>query len=184
MKLIVRMLLAGTICMAHIIGMYYFYVAHWVDKSEIIIVWVSMIQVGLTMSLIFYLGLVININTNGKYYNLHKIEDHGRIYEKLGIRQFKFILFHSPFVFLNKNLKVNKFKKSQVAKLEEKMRIVEFGHLVGFILILLISPLMSLRNWKFAIWLVVFNILFHLYPIFLQRYNRQRINKIKELNRT
>lgn len=178
MHIILRISLSALIISIHTIATYYFYSAHWVDNSDLLIIWVSLIQVGISMSLLFYLGLILKIPTNLKYFDFNELERNGQLYENLGIKIYKFVLFRSPFVFLNKGLKLNKNDKPQIIELENKMRIVEFGHLIGLILIFALVPIMAYRSWKFSLWLIIFNILFHIYPIFLQRFNRHRIKRL------
>lgn len=178
MHIILRIFLSIFIIAIHFVAIYYFYSAHWVVNSDLLIIWVSFIQVGISMSLLFYLGFLLKTPTTSKYFDFNKHEINGKIYKKLGIKAFKFILLNSPFVLLNKGLKLKKNDKAQISQLEKKMKIVEFGHLIGAIMVFAIMPIMFYRSWKFSIWLMIFNILFHIYPIFLQRYNRLRIERI------
>ena len=178
MKTILRIIAVLAVTLGHAAALYYFYSASWVTLSGFLIFWASLILVGLSMSFLFYIGLFIKIPTSGSYYQPAAIENSGRLYELLGINTYKFILFHSPFVFLGKNLRAKKYKTSQLMDLEKKMRISEFGHLVGFVMVFILIIPMYQRSWKFAFWLTLLNILMHLYPIFLQRYNRIRINKL------
>lgn len=178
MKQVLRIIGAFAVIALHAAAFYYFISAPWVTGSNFLIFWASLALVGLSMSFMFYMGLLIKIPITGRYFTAIDIEQGGKLYEQLGIHVYKFILFHSPFVFLGKHLRAKNYKHSQLLELEQKMRISEFGHLVGFVMILAVTFPMCRRSWKFAAWLTFLNIIMHLYPIFLQRYNRMRINKL------
>ena len=178
MKKILRILAVLAVTLGHAAVIYYFYTASWVTLSDFLIFWASLILVGLSMSLLFYIGSIIKIPISGSYYQFAAVEKVGRLYELLGINSSKLILFRSPFVLLSKDLRAKKYKNSQIMELEKKMRIPEFGHVVGFVMVFVLIIPMYQRSWKFAFWLTLLNVLMHLYPIFLQRYNRLRICKL------
>ena len=121
MKTILRILAVLAVTLGHAAAIYYFYTASWVTLSDFLIFWASLILVGLSMSLLFYIGLIIKLPTTGSYYQFAAIEKGGRLYELLGINSYKFILFHSPFVLLSKDLHAKKYKNSEIMELEKKI---------------------------------------------------------------
>jgi len=102
MKTILRIIAILAVTLGHVAALYYFYSASWVTLSDFLIFWASLILVGLSMSLLFYIGLIIKIPTSGSYYQFAAMEKGGKLYEILGINSYKFILFHSPFVLLSR----------------------------------------------------------------------------------
>jgi len=59
------------------------------------------------------------------------------------------------------------------------MREAEQIHVFGLLLIMIIAILFAfIRDIRFLLWFSIFNIIMNLYPIFLQRYNRNRIGSV------
>jgi hypothetical protein len=68
--------------------------------------------------------------------------------------------------------------------LEYKTKQSELGHLIIFFIVLWFTIYVIIKfSFIKSIWLILLNILFNVYPIFLQRYNRPRIQKAIELNK-
>jgi len=52
-------------------------------------------------------------------------------------------------------------------------------HFLGFLFSLIITIVFGLaRNYRFFIWMSLINLLLNLYPVLLQRYNRNRIQRV------
>ena len=61
------------------------------------------------------------------------------------------------------------------------MRSAEEVHVLGFLINLVLAALFGfLRDPRFFLWLGGFNVIINLYPIFLQRYNRRRVQMLLE----
>ena len=56
----------------------------------------------------------------------------------------------------------------------------EFGHFVGFCVVMILTVVMGLKtNYLMAIMIFIGNILFNFYPFMLQRFHRLRLNELK-----
>ncbi len=118
-----------------------------------------------------------------KYYLPKSFEMNGKLYAGSGVRLYKKFMFNGDIY----NRILRKFKpahriisnRSSLVVWEKESRAKEFGHLIHFImgLIALIYALTE-GYYQAAIYLAILNILFNLYPIMLQRYNRARIYRI------
>lgn len=136
----------------------------------------------LVMTWVAILGGVLHITMPlpASYYRIKQFESDGRLYEFLGVHIFKKLLIRSPLALLNPTIR-HKGDRSALVDLESKMRDAETGHLFIFIIILLTALYTAMKGWwNFTIWLMLFNILFNVYPIMLQRYNRARLTPILE----
>ena len=59
------------------------------------------------------------------------------------------------------------------------MKKTEMIHFLGFLFSLIITIVFGLaRNYRFFIWMSLINLLLNLYPVLLQRYNRNRIQRV------
>jgi hypothetical protein len=57
----------------------------------------------------------------------------------------------------------------------------EFGHFIGFCIVMIITILIGIRNsGTIAIMILVVNIFFNFYPFMLQRFHRLRLNELKK----
>lgn len=113
------------------------------------------------------------------YYNEKPWEQGGKIYQAFGINFFRKLLVGIGWERLNK--KSNPVKKSPKALeyLHYRTKQSELGHIIILIIVFGFNVFVA---FKFGIlkslWLLVLNILFNLYPILLQRYNRPRIERV------
>jgi hypothetical protein len=124
-------------------------------------------------------SLAIRFSFAPNYYAIKSFEQTGRVYEWLGVRLVKKILRRGPLAILSPTLRFPEEKTvAGLEKLENEMRNAETIHLYVFIFILLLTGFALLNGWLDAVgWLSLFNILFNIYPIMLQRYNRIRMQE-------
>ena len=72
-------------------------------------------------------------------------------------------------------------RRSDIDKLEETMRYAETNHILTFAVVLcLVAYELGFSRLDRALWLMTFNILYNVYPIMLQWYNRVRISSLVE----
>lgn len=115
---------------------------------------------------------------NASYFEEKQWERRGKVYENLGINMFRKILVWIGWEKLNK--KANPVKHNTIAlqHLHYQTKKSELGHLV---ILLIVFGFNLFVAFKFSVlsslWLLALNILLNLYPIFLQRYNRPRIER-------
>jgi len=98
----------------------------------------------------------------------------------IGMTGFKWMVKHTFFKYFNQKLKFE--TRPTIAQLQEirtEMTYSEISHFMAFIFIFVV---MVLKLWNgqvtFAITLLIFNIIFNLYPSLLQQQNKKRIDKI------
>lgn len=119
----------------------------------------------------------LKLDYKSNYYNLKPLEKHGEIYTCFGVNLFRGFL---------KKIGWNKIsdKSSGVVikdldrlkKREKHTREAELAHLLLFIHFMIIIFYL-LPNYN-VFWLFLLNIILHIYPVFLQRYNRPRYLKL------
>lgn len=118
------------------------------------------------------------------YYNEKGWERRGKLYEYLGINFFRKLLVWTGWEKLNK--KANPIEKSTnvLVNLHYKTKKSELGHLIILVIVIGFNIFVALRFGVLkSMWLLTLNILLNLYPIFLQRYNRPRIERAINLSR-
>lgn len=96
-------------------------------------------------------------------------------YQQLGVRAFRWLLLHSPFRFANTQIYLHQSRSKQsVELLHRRMLEAEWAHIINVLLVFIATFVYQ----EIAFWLLVWNVVFNLYPIFLQRYNRLRISRL------
>ncbi len=121
------------------------------------------------------------------YFNLCSFERSGRLYERLGIRQFK--RFASAGDFLNRRRRRadpefrNISDYSSAIDWEEgQTRFNELAHLGSLIFNLIMVGWLCYRGRYTWLGLILFlNLMLNIYPIMLQRYNRARVRRLRLL---
>jgi hypothetical protein len=118
------------------------------------------------------------------YYKEKGWERRGKTYEHIGINFFRKLLVWTGWEKLNK--KSNPVEKSTKAlmNLHYQTKKSELGHLIIFFIVLGFNVFVA---FKFGVLkslsLLILNVLLNLYPIFLQRYNRPRIERAINLSK-
>jgi hypothetical protein len=139
--------------------------------------WLTVVS---TLFIIFLLQKT-DLKFSKVYFQIRKLEYSSKLYRVIGVTFFKKILqrFYLPKVTLKISLRDR--SKSEISHIENQMEQAEQIHVLGFILIVIVSIIFSiLRDVSFILWFTIFNILMNLYPVLLQRYNRNRIRIIIE----
>lgn len=112
------------------------------------------------------------------YYQIKNSARLKLIYKWLGVKYFKYFLL---FTFYRKKDNKNYFNgyKSGISLLNYNTKQSEFGHLLAFISILILSLILLYEGHKSVfIWIQPINILVNLYPIILQRNHRIVIERL------
>lgn len=117
------------------------------------------------------------------YFEIRPWESDGRLYERLGVRLFRFVVPMGDCI----NWFVRRFQpdyrvvsEQSVADFIKRTETAERFHL-ACLLAIAPSALYSilLQWWAFAMLLTLPNIVLHVYPILLQRYTRARIQRLR-----
>lgn len=123
---------------------------------------------------------------NLRCFNLWDFERDGRFYERLGIRWFKRIATQGDYWNKRRRRSDPGFRNvkelNSAIEWEARTRLNEFVHLCSLVVGLAIMVFLYSHNkyaWLVAMFFVV--LIWDVYPIMLQRYNRARIWRIKSL---
>jgi len=119
---------------------------------------------------------------SSSYFHEKSWEKRGKIYQSFGIHFYRKLLVWIGWEKLNK--KSNPVEKNIEAlmRLHYKTKQSELGHLIILIIVLGFNIFVAYQfGLSKSIWLLILNIIFNLYPIFLQRYNRPRIERAVKL---
>jgi nitrate reductase NapE component len=112
------------------------------------------------------------------YYNTRTWEADGRLYKWFGVNWFRKLMVWIGWEKLNKA--ANPVNKSLAAlnHLEYNTRKSEFEHSILFFIILALTLFVGFYyGFKQTIWLLFLNVLLNAYPVFVQRFNRPRLQK-------
>jgi len=138
----------------------------------------------LLMLCVLFFTETLKSQLTSAYYNEKGWEQRGKIYEHLGINFFRKLLVWTGWERLNK--KSNPIEKNTKAlmNLHYQTKKSELGHLIIFLIVLGFNVFVAFKFGVFkSLWLLILNILLNLYPIFLQRYNRPRIERAINLSK-
>ncbi|WAC14174.1 glycosyl-4,4'-diaponeurosporenoate acyltransferase CrtO family protein [Dyadobacter pollutisoli] len=118
------------------------------------------------------------------YYHDKAWELRGKIYESFGINIYRKLLVLIGWEKLNK--KSNPMEKNTKALmyLHYRTKQSELGHLIIFVVVIGFNIFVAFEFGILkSLWLLVLNVLFNLYPILLQRYNRPRLERAINLSK-
>jgi hypothetical protein len=138
----------------------------------------------LLMACVLFFTETLNGQLTSRYYNEKPWEQGGKIYQSIGINLFRKLLVWIGWEKLNK--KSNPVQKDTKAliHLHYRTKQSELGHVIILIIVLGFNVFVA---FKFGIlrslWLLILNILFNLYPVLLQRYNRPRIERAIKISK-
>jgi hypothetical protein len=118
-----------------------------------------------------------------RYFNLRRFELDGRLYEILGVRQFKRLASAGDFFNYRRRRYDPGFRNvtnySSAIEWESHTRFNEVAHLGNLLFNLVMIIWLCFRARYAWIGLILFlNLILNVYPIMLQRYNRARIRRI------
>jgi amino acid permease len=118
------------------------------------------------------------------YYNEKGWERKGKIYKNLGINFFRKLLVLIGWEkLLRKSNPVEKNTQT-LTNLHYQTKKSEFNHLIILFIVLGFNFFVAFKYGILkSLWLLLLNIILHLYPIMLQRYNRPRIERAINLSK-
>jgi hypothetical protein len=112
------------------------------------------------------------------YYKVRKWEDEGKIYKWLGVNWFRKLMVLIGWEKLNKAANPVKKNLEALKHLEYNTRKSEFEHGIIFLIVLALTFFVAFYYGIVQIvWLLSLNILLNAYPVFVQRFNRPRLQK-------
>jgi hypothetical protein len=118
------------------------------------------------------------------YFDKKEWERGGKIYEHIGINFFRKLLVWIGWEkVIRKSYPIDKNNRTLV-NLHDQTKKSELDHLIIFLIVLGFNIFVAFKFGVLkSVWLLVLNVLFNLYPIFLQRYNRPRIERAIRLSK-
>src|SRR5690606_21545123 len=100
-------------------------------------------------------------------------------YERIGIVFFQYCLVNSFFKYMNPRVYLKQRGRHYLEQFYYETKQSETSHIISGSVTLFVQGLLVYWNeWTAAISLTIFTIIFNLYPFFLQRYNRLKLNKL------
>lgn len=120
-------------------------------------------------------------NFKWNYFLPKKIENNGKVYNHFGLKLFRkaLVLIGWEKITNSMNMAVKKDFENLKSR-EQNTRSGEFSHLLIAFIILILTFILT-NSISEAKWLILTNIIFHIYPIFIQRYNRPRYLRVINL---
>lgn len=118
------------------------------------------------------------------YYTIHKPTFFHRFFAGIGGEYFRAFLLKT--IWKNKNRQKVFFngKKEGLLDLDFQSRQSEWGHLLPFVILLVTSILLFIKElYVLGAWVAVFNIIGNFYPVLLQRHHRMRIARLLRMKR-
>ncbi len=175
-------------------------------KKAFILIFMSILTIGSTYALIryikndtfsfawilnFMLMLFIPFFTQtlksplrSGYFNERTWERGGKIYERSGINLFRKILVWIGWEKLLRKANPVEKNNEALAKLHYQTKMSELNHLIIFFIVLGFNVFVAFKyGVTKSLSLLLLNIILHVYPIFLQRYNRPRLERILKLSK-
>ena len=127
---------------------------------------------------VFLLTNTFKFALASNYYNSKQWERQGKIYRWFGVDVFRKILVLIGWEKVIRASNPVKKNLDAIKQLEHGTRQSEFGHLIIFFIVLVINCLVAFYyGIKQSLPLFFLNIIFNVYPIMLQRYNRPRLQR-------
>ena len=128
-------------------------------------------------------GILINkkLKTRNPYkFKYTNWENGGKLYYYLGVKIFRKILLHSPFIILSLGIRLYS-GRNDLDRVLREIYIGEKSHFIALLVSIIIATVLYFLDLKMeSLYLLIGLIFFHLYPIILQRWNRGRMIKLIE----
>jgi len=117
-----------------------------------------------------------------KYYQIQNPKKFNAWFKKIGSEQYRKLLLAT--VWRKKEMQKDFFDGTinGLTTFEAKTKKSEFGHLIPFILLIIICIYLVMKNlyWG-ALFTMFINIIFNFYPVILQRHHRSRTARLKRI---
>ena len=133
--------------------------------------WLIAITVAVASSAIFF-------RVNPKLFSLAHWEKEGEIYDRAGIRAFRWVLFHSPLGWTNPNFHLTA-GRADCERLLREMNSGEGVHWLTCVVTVMLAISYLVHGYiVYGYVMLLVRIPFDLYPIMLQRWNRGRVWRV------
>lgn len=175
-------------------------------KKTLLLILITILSIGAIYALVYYvrmdgfafawavnwlLMLCVSVFTTAlkseltsPYYDEKEWERKGKIYEQFGVNFFRKLLVWTGWEkVIRKSFPIEHNTKA-LTNLYYQTKKSELDHLIILIIVFGFNVFVA---YKFGVlkslWLLVLNVLFNLYPVFVQRYNRPRIKRAVNLSK-
>jgi hypothetical protein len=135
--------------------------------------WLISLTIAIVSSAIFF-------RVNPTLFSLAHWEKQGKIYDRAGIRTFRWVLFHSPLGWINPNFHL-RTSRADCDRLLREINSSEGIHWLTFVVLVMLA--ISYFRHDHAVYgyvMLLVRIPFDLYPIMLHRRNRARVRRVLE----
>ena len=124
-----------------------------------------------------YIDSLFNWKFDSKYFKVQPFEKGGSIYKFFGVDYYRKLLVLVGWEKISR--KENKIQNSRdsLKKAEYSSRSSEVGHSVIFLIVMVVTFLVA-DSFRKAFWLLFLNLLLNIYPVFVQRFNRPRYQRV------
>jgi hypothetical protein len=138
--------------------------------------WLIAITIACVSSAIFF-------RVNPTLFSLAHWEKEGKVYDRAGIRAFRWVLFHSPLGWINPNFHL-RASRADCDRLLREMNSSEGVHWLTFFVSVMLAISCLVHGYAlYGYVMLLIRIPFDLYPIMLQRRNRGRVWRVLERRR-
>jgi amino acid transporter len=135
--------------------------------------WLICITIAVVSSAIFF-------RVNPTLFSLARWEKQGKIYDRAGIRAFRWVVFHSPLGWINPNFHL-RASRADCDRLLRELNSSEAVHWLTFVVSVMLAISYLLHDHAvYGYVMLLIRIPFDLYPIMLQRWNRGRVWRVLE----
>ncbi len=139
--------------------------------------WLIAITIATLSSAIFF-------RVNPKLFTLARWEKQGEVYDRAGIRAFRWVLLHSPLGWINPTFHL-RASRADCQRLLREMNSGEAVHWLTCIVSVMLAISYLCNDYAvYGYVMLLVRIPFDLYPIMLQRWNRGRVGRVLERLRT
>lgn len=113
-----------------------------------------------------------------EYFRLRSWERSGRVYRRLGVPLFRFLVRRGPLSIFNRALPAA-WHRGDPEAIERETRAAEGGHGIAFLIVLALAAGALARGEPArALWLAALDLPLNLYPVLLQRDHRLRMSEL------
>lgn len=139
-------------------------------------------SIGINFALMFWFTLLeaqLKPQLNSSYFKAYPFEKQGKLYQLVGIEWYRAILIKSGWEKIRQHQTPIKKSLPDFQAYERSSRVAEVGHLViGSLVLILTGYVVVAYSTQAALWLILSNLFLNVYPIFLQRYTRPRLQRM------
>ncbi len=175
-------------------------------KKTLALVAIAIVTIGFVYALVHYIGMqgfsfALALNfllmacvlvftetmkspLNSPFFKEKTWERNGKLYASLGINFYRKLLVWTGWERFNKKSKLVEKNTKALLNLHYRTKQDELAHLIIMLIVFEFNVVVAFKfGFLKSLWLLILNVLLNLYPVFLQRYNRPRIERAINLSK-